>query len=239
MTNAQATGPKINRSGIIRIITILAFTMTQMVTFFLAAGDWGYARGWIYFGVNLSYFFFAMFYFFLRHPDMIELVNERGKFKPDIKWWDKLFMAVYTPIFLFMPAVAGLDAVRYMWSWLDEVWIWPGIVLFLLSGLLVDWAMRVNRHFETGVRLQEDRGHAVVSTGPYAFIRHPGYLAMIGMNAAFPLIIGSAWSFVPIGLIALFFVVRTGFEDRMLRSELAGYAEYTARVRYRLIPYVW
>lgn len=239
MTNAQATGTKLNRAGIFRIITILAFTAFQIVTFFIAAGDPGYIRGWIYFGVNLGYFFFAMFYFFLSHPDMVELVNERGKFKPDNKWWDKVFMAVYTPVFLFTPVVGGLDAVRFGWSRLGEAWVYPGIALFLGSGILVDLAMRVNRHFEVGVRLQKDRGHAVVSSGPYAYIRHPGYLGMIGMISAFPLIVGSAWSFVSVGLIAIFLLIRTGFEDRMLRKELPGYAEYAARVRFRLIPYVW
>ena len=239
MAQTRATGVKLNRSGIMRIITILAFTAFQAAAFFIAAGDPGYARGWIYFSVNVAYFIVMMLYFFLKHPELAELVNERGKFKPDNRWWDKLFMAVYTPVLLIMPVVAGLDAVRYLWSWIDDAWVWPGIALFIAAGLLVHRAMIVNRHFETGVRLQDDRGHAVVSTGPYSYIRHPGYLGMIGMFAAFPLIVGSAWSFVPVGLIAVFLLVRTTFEDRMLRAELAGYAEYAARVRYRLIPYVW
>jgi len=96
-----------------------------------------------------------------------------------------------------------------------------------------------NGYFEQFVRIQEERGHRVVSTGPYRFARHPGYLGAILGALATPLMLGSAWSFIPAGLICLLFVVRTGLEDRTLRRELPGYEEYTRHTRFRLVPLVW
>ena len=229
----------LNRSGIFRIITVVLFTVVQAGIFFIAAGDINYPRGWVYFAINACYIIVSMAYIYIRHPEMIELVNERGKFKADNKWWDKLFMAVYSPVILGMPALGGLDAVRYEWTALSWMWMYAGCILYILSSILIHRAMIVNRYFETGVRIQNDRGHSVVSTGPYSFIRHPGYAGMFGLMLSFPLIVGSLWSLVPAGAIMAMLVVRTALEDRMLRAELSGYAEYAATVRYRLIPYVW
>ncbi len=239
MNTNTAAGATLNRAGVIRIITVVAFTALQMTVFFIAAGDPTLVRGWIYFGLSLGYVLIMMLYIFIRHPEMVELVNERGKYKENTKWWDKLFMVFYTPVLFAMPALSGLDVSRFRWSETPFWLTWPGIALFIASGLLVHGAMIVNRHFETTVRIQDDREHSVVSTGPYGFIRHPGYLGMMGLNLAFPLITGSLWSLVPAGMIVLLLFLRTGLEDRMLRRELPGYDEYAHRVRHRLVPLIW
>ena len=89
------------------------------------------------------------------------------------------------------------------------------------------------------VRIQGERGHRAVTSGPYRFVRHPGYLGAVLGALATPLMLGSAWTFVPAGLVALLFVVRTHLEDQTLRRELQGYEEYTKRTRFRLVPWVW
>jgi protein-S-isoprenylcysteine O-methyltransferase Ste14 len=99
--------------------------------------------------------------------------------------------------------------------------------------------MSVNRHFETTVRIQEDRGHEVVSTGPYGFMRHPGYLGGIVWMMSIPLILGSLYAFLPLTLYAILMILRTYLEDKTLHEELPGYPEYAERVRYRLIPRIW
>ena len=101
------------------------------------------------------------------------------------------------------------------------------------------WAESVNKFFEPTVRIQTDRGHKVIDTGPYALVRHPGYVAACLLFMGMPLALGSLWALIPAVLSCLLLVVRTILEDRTLREELSGYEEYTQRVRYRLIPGVW
>jgi protein-S-isoprenylcysteine O-methyltransferase Ste14 len=101
------------------------------------------------------------------------------------------------------------------------------------------WAESVNRFFEPTVRIQTDRGHRVIDTGPYALARHPGYVAACLLCLGMPLSLGSFWALIPAVLSCLLLVVRTVMGDRTLRDELTGYEEYTQRVRYRLIPGVW
>ena len=93
--------------------------------------------------------------------------------------------------------------------------------------------------FEPGVRIQTERGHHVVDTGPYAIIRHPGYFAACLLFPGIALALGSWWALVPAGFAVLLIVIRTAWEDRTLHAELAGYAAYAKRVRFRLIPGVW
>jgi protein-S-isoprenylcysteine O-methyltransferase Ste14 len=97
----------------------------------------------------------------------------------------------------------------------------------------------VNRHFEPTVRIQTDRGHTVIDTGPYALVRHPGYVAASLLVLGMPLSLGSYWASIPAILSYLLLVVRTALEDRTLQDELPGYKEYARRVRYRLLPGVW
>ena len=110
----------------------------------------------------------------------------------------------------------------------------------LIAGMAgLTWAESVNKFFEPTVRIQADRGHTVIDTGPYAIIRHPGYVAACLLILGMPLSLGSFWALIPAVLSCLLLVVRTVLEDRTLRAELPGYKEYAQRVRYRLVPGVW
>ena len=100
-------------------------------------------------------------------------------------------------------------------------------------------SMVENPYFEKTVRIQADRGHRVIDTGPYAYVRHPGYLGFEGWILATPLLLASAWAFAPTLLATLGILIRTALEDRTLHAELPGYSEYAARIRFRLIPGVW
>lgn len=136
--------------------------------------------------------------------------------------------------------IAGLDVGRYHWS--DTVPI--GVQALGLAGLtaalaVVRWAQSVNRFFSSAIRIQRDRGHHVVTSGPYRYVRHPGYTAFSLGWICSALILGSWWSLVPsLAFIALL-VRRTAVEDRFLQAELEGYAEYARKVRYRLLPGLW
>jgi protein-S-isoprenylcysteine O-methyltransferase Ste14 len=148
-------------------------------------------------------------------------------------------MVIFTPAFLAIYVTAGFDAVRFEWSTMP-LWLWPlGLALWLAGYALFTWSMGVNPFFEKTVRIQTERGHRVIDTGPYRFVRHPGYLGFFGWGLSTPLLLGSWWAFLPALLSMVSLVIRTALEDRTLREELAGYREYASKVRYRLIPGIW
>ena len=113
------------------------------------------------------------------------------------------------------------------------------IAMLTLGMIAATWVMGVNKFAEPGVRIQTERGHRVVETGPYAYVRHPMYLGMLFLLPGYALALGSYAALIPAGVMAALLIVRTKFEDAMLQAELPGYKEYAQRVRYRLLPGVW
>jgi protein-S-isoprenylcysteine O-methyltransferase Ste14 len=116
---------------------------------------------------------------------------------------------------------------------------WVALVIAAATFALVTWSMAANAFFSMIVRIQDDRKHAVADTGPYRFVRHPGYVGSIVFELASPILLGSLWALIPGVIAALLFLTRTALEDRTLHEELTGYPEYAQRTRYRLVPGVW
>ena len=217
----------VQRLGLIALFAILLFA---------AAGTWAWPRGWAYVVVVLVLEALTLALLASRAPATL---RQRGAVGAGVTSFDRAFAALWLTLALVTPVVAGLDAVRFRWSSLPWWCFGAGLVVMVPATLLAAWAMVVNEHFEQFVRIQTERGHHVVSDGPYRLVRHPGYLGAIAGALATPLLLGSAWTFVPVGLVAVLFVVRTGLEDGFLQRELPGYAEYTTRTRFRLVPGVW
>jgi len=163
----------------------------------------------------------------------------RGSIGAGVKSFDRWFAIAWLVLGLLTPLIAGLDAVRFGWSALPAGLFAPAAIVLALASLFGTWAMVENEHFEQFVRIQADRGHRVVTTGPYRFVRHPGYLAAVIGALATPPMLGSAWAFAPALGIASLFVARTRLEDETLRHELGGYEAYAQRTRFRLVPFVW
>jgi protein-S-isoprenylcysteine O-methyltransferase Ste14 len=169
-----------------------------------------------------------------------ELLNARGTRRKDGKRWDYIILGIYGVDWILLILLGGLD-VRYGWTVsTSPLWYILGNALILIGFALTTWAMAVNRNFEVAVRIQEDRGHTVISAGPYRYVRHPGYTGVIlSFYFGMPLALGS-WAAAVAALIGLVvMVVRTAMEDRTLQDELPGYSAYTQQTRYRLIPGVW
>lgn len=167
------------------------------------------------------------------------LLAERLGPKEGAKSWDTIIMSVYGLLQLAMLIVAGLDQ-RYDWSpeYAIAVQI-SGVALIAFGHSLTVWATAVNSYFSQIVRLQSERGHKVVQSGPYQYVRHPAYLGSILVSLGTALALASSWALL-LGLVcSLLMVLRTGLEDRMLQAELAGYAGYAAEHRYRLLPGIW
>jgi protein-S-isoprenylcysteine O-methyltransferase Ste14 len=138
-----------------------------------------------------------------------------------------------------IPLVAGLDALLD-WSPTFSLSVKILSLAVILAGYaLASYALIENRFFSGMVRIQTDRGHHVVSSGPYRWVRHPGYAGSLLAYLATPLFLDSRWAFLPAVFITIILVIRTDLEDRTLQDELEGYRDYTRGVCYRLLPGVW
>lgn len=170
-----------------------------------------------------------------------ELIVERAAPGPGVDRVDVLLATLgYLGIYPGTFVAAGLDAVRFGPAILipQPVQV-TAFLVFALGYCFAFWAVRSNPFFATVVRIQDDRDHSVVSSGPYALIRHPGYAGALFAHLALPFALGSIWALVPASMGTIFFVARTSREDRTLRDHLVGYREYQTRVRWRLLPGVW
>jgi protein-S-isoprenylcysteine O-methyltransferase Ste14 len=219
---------------LIPTVFVLAWWMGSL---FLAAGRLDWVRGWI--SVALFVVGMTVVKRIVQHYNPAVL-RERAKWRrKDTKTFDKIFLAIYLPLFLIQPAIAGFDAVRYRWSSMRFGFVYVGSILFALALAIVTWVMIVNPFAESSVRIQTDRGHTVVTSGPYRLVRHPMYVGIILMYFSSALIWGSVWALGLGVLLMVLMIWRTAREDRTLRQELPGYEQYTAVTRYRLLPGVW
>lgn len=205
------------------------------VLLFVSAGSLRWWQGWTYLGVAAI----AQITTTLLVPS--GLLAERTKRRHEgQKRWDRLlFVAVGQLFARVIPIVAGLD---FRFGWKPEMAVWgesAALVFLVLGTALFIWSMRVNAFFSRLVRLQDDRGHVVVSGGPYRYVRHPGYVALVVNMIAGPVLLGSVWATIAGAVAAALVVLRTALEDRLLHDELEGYAEYAGRVRRRLVPGLW
>jgi protein-S-isoprenylcysteine O-methyltransferase Ste14 len=206
------------------------------VLLFVPAGRITWTRGWLFLLVFTLLMFGAIVYFRRVNPQMFAI---RSRVHPETKRWDKVVIGLLFLAMFAIPLVAGVDDGRFHWSSMSWLLVGLGYLLLITGWVGVAWAETVNPFFEPGVRIQTERGHHVIDTGPYAIVRHPGYVAASFMFAGFALSLGSWWALIPAGVGSLVLVLRTVWEDRTLHVELPGYATYATRVRFRLIPGVW
>jgi len=202
---------------------------------FVAAGRINWFRGWLFWLVMMASFAACVLATYRKNPGLFRARME----KPEgTKPFDRVILAIMGGGFMAIVVVAGLGA-RLGWSSLSYGWVFPGLLLQTLGMIPIGLAMAANPFLERTVRIQNDRGQVVVTSGPYRIVRHPMYVGALLVVAAWPLLLGSVWSFIPLAGIAPALIVRTALEDRTLHRELAGYADYAQRTRYRLLPDVW
>jgi protein-S-isoprenylcysteine O-methyltransferase Ste14 len=235
-TSAPPASEPLSTGDILRRLPIIAaYVVIMGALLFGLSGhlDWG--LGWLYLGAYV-----ALIVIGLLAPLDRAYLEERTQLKADVKTWDKrlnTFAGLLSPLGLLV--VAALDE-RYGWSADIPLWLaLAALAVGVLGYLLSIWASAVNRFYARYVRIQKERGHTTITGGPYRTIRHPGYAGQIVFNLASALALGSWWTLIPGGLVALLLVVRTALEDRMLQDELPGYTDYARQTRYRLLPGVW
>jgi len=219
-----------------RMLQVITTGLLMAAVLFISAGRLDWVWGWVYIGVYFIGIAINALVILPRNPEMIA---ERAEIKGDAKGWDKALGFLIGSATLGMLIVAGLD-VRFGWSArLPAAVHLIALAVAALGYALFSWALASNPYFSRVVRLQMDRGHTVAAGGPYRYVRHPGYAAMVISLLATPPVLGSLWALIPAGLVACLYVIRTALEDKTLRAELDGYQEYTQQVRYRLVPGAW
>lgn len=214
-----------------RVLRFLLIMSVMTAGVFALAGTWRDPWLWAYLGVWAVVGTAAM----LCISD--DLARER--YRPPSPGADRISLRLIRLMALAHLVVGVLDSARFHWSQMPDWLRVAGLVGFSLSFLLIVRAMAANRFFSAVVRVQDERGHHVIDTGPYAHVRHPGYAGMIPSMAFSALALGS-WPAMVIALVYSGLMLRrVMFEDRFLHANLAGYEAYARRVRYRLVPAVW
>jgi protein-S-isoprenylcysteine O-methyltransferase Ste14 len=220
------------------IVQVLFFVVVVPFLPLLISWRWGWWQAWVYGIVCIVGFAVSRSLAARRDPG---LIAERARMlrHEDAAPWDKVLAPLVGLGGGLIPLVAGLDA-RFGWS--------PGValpveitsLLAIFAGYALSaWALVENPFFSGMVRIQKERDHHVVSSGPYAWVRHPGYAGALLTYVATPLFLDAMWAFVPVAFLASVLVIRTGLEDQTLQAQLAGYQDYARRVHRRLVPGIW
>ncbi len=216
---------------------LLVLTVVYGGALFGAAGTFRWPEAWAFLAVTVLLTAAYVTVVVRMHPD---LVQERVAPPADAKRWDRPLVTVISVVGpLVIAVVAGLDR-RFGWSApVPRAVEAAALAVLAGAGAFTCVAMAANRFFSSVVRIQRERGHAVVQSGPYRLVRHPGYAGSVVHMIATPFALGAPWALAPVLALLALTVLRTRLEDETLQRELDGYRQYASRVRYRLLPGIW
>ncbi|MFX0081727.1 MAG: methyltransferase family protein [Candidatus Hodarchaeota archaeon] len=201
---------------------------------FLPFGSFLWLEAWIYLGIFFTFFNIYILYFSKHDPEMLQ-----KRAKPQFKEkWDKIVMLFMG--FGFFPTfiIPGFEK-KYGWSNIPLLVEIIGFIGLILGLVIIFLVMKENTFLSKAVEIQKDRGHKVITSGPYRIVRHPMYLGFILFIVFYCLALGSLFSLIPAALGIVGIVIRTILEDRMLHKELEGYKEYAQKTKRKLIPWIW
>ena len=220
------------------LVQLAALIVVFAAILFGAAGTWRWPSGWAFLVLFVAVSLALSLWLAVTDPALLA-ERMRSPVQKDQKPWDRVFLLLLVVVYVAWLAVMALDARRFSWShaplWIQVV----GALLIVASYLGIAWVFRTNSFAAPVIKIQAERKQTVISTGPYAIVRHPMYAFAIWQFVGMPLMLGSWWglAFVPPILAAV--AVRTLGEEKMLRAELEGYDAYAHRVRWRYAPGVW
>jgi protein-S-isoprenylcysteine O-methyltransferase Ste14 len=219
------------------IQTIVWFGLMGAIIFG-AAGTIDYFGGWLYLAEMIALSIVLGAYTARVDPGLL-----RERLKPPVQkdqpLADKLILIPILLLIFGGMAFMAADAARWRWSTMPLSVQWAGSALLLAAISFMTWTMRTNSFAAPVVKIQKERGQIVITTGPYAIVRHPLYFGALFYVAATSLVLGSWRGLATVPLVAFAFVIRIGVEEKTLREGLDGYDDYARRVRWRLIPFVW
>jgi protein-S-isoprenylcysteine O-methyltransferase Ste14 len=235
MTKHRSDTAAVTRQLFSRTIFYLLFIAALL---FGAAGTLAWPAAWAYVALT-GVVSIAGGLWLARHDPGLLAERLKPMFQREQKPWDKLFMSIVLLLWCGWLVLMGLDAGRFHWSHMPLALRLSSLVLIALGSYLVGLTFKTNSYAAPVVKVQKERGHRVVSTGPYAYVRHPMYAGAVCYILGAPLLLGSWWGLAGSVLLVLSIGLRAVFEERQLKVELEGYEDYARRVRYRLVPYQW
>lgn len=227
------------KTSVVRIVIMLLLVLVIFPLLpMISSGRWNWWQAWVMFALFVLSFIVSRAIAARKNPGILK---ERAEYatQTNTQPWDKWLSPLVAFGSVFILLVAGLDE---LFNWSPDLPLGVellGLALVVIGYVIGSFAFVENAFFSGTVRLQPERGHTVVSTGPYAWVRHPGYLGSLIASLGMPLLLDSLWAFVPVFIFGCFFVLRTSLEDRFLQENLAGYSEYAKKTHYRLFPGIW
>jgi len=233
----SGTRDEVKEGAMKHLARLLLQRIVGVGLYFLAAGSWGDMRSLTYIAL---YLVLSLVGAIAMYSGRQETLNAREQTRKSTRGWDRILMpAVVILMFHGIFAVAGLG-VRFAWGVMVSArWFYIGIPIYLLASFVSIWAVTENKHFEATSRIQDERDHGVITTGPYRIVRHPGYSSVVIWAIASFFMLGTlAVGMASFAAIAAIWI-RTYLEDKMLMDELKGYRAYAQQTRHRLIPYIW
>ena len=215
----------------------LVFTAGMGALLLVPSGTWHWPAAWMFLAAMVVIGFGCGLWLAKTDPD---LLAERMRLtaRDEQPTADKFFVPVIGAAFLGWFVVMGIDHRLHGTAFSHAVQA-IGLALLFVSTVFIMWVFRTNSFAAPLVKVQRERGHHVIDSGPYAWVRHPMYSGAIIFFIGIALLLGSSWGLLAVPLLALLFAFRTLIEERTLRDGLDGYIDYTSRVRYRLLPGVW
>ena len=239
MLSKKNSKKEVQRVSIRQWTRVVVMYLLIPLILFLCGGELGWWQAWIYALLIVASGIGGRIWVEQRHPGLMAERQNREKIK-SAKVWDKVLAPLMALSLVFpMVIVAGLDH-RFDWSFPFPLWlIVIGFILISVGYAFATWAFAENRFFSSVVRIQTDRGHTVCDSGPYRFVRHPGYAGNILPLPGIVLALGSVWALIPAAFALIILVIRTVLEDKTLQEELPGYRDYARQVHYRLIPGIY
>jgi protein-S-isoprenylcysteine O-methyltransferase Ste14 len=225
---------QLNRSELIKmvLIRVVIFIPALMLIFFLPAGSFAYWQGWVYMAILFIPMLFVLNFLLKNNPQLLER-RMRMKEKESVQ---KLIVMISTTVFLLAFIIPGFDY-RFGWSHVPLAVVIVSVLLVLIGYYIVFLVFKENTF--TSRIVEVEKGQQVISTGPYAVVRHPMYIGVILMYGFSPLALGSWWALIPGLLVIPVLVLRILNEEALLSRDLPGYTEYMQKVPWRLVPNVW
>lgn len=220
------------------ILQLLIFIVLIPFLPLLISQKWDWWEAWVYAIISIGGFVISRILAARRNPD---LLVERGRFMQhaDTKSWDNILTPLLGLSGLFTHVIAGMDALGGWSPAYGLVTKLIALAILLVGSFISYYALVENRFFSGVVRIQADRGQQVVTSGPYCWVRHPGYAGGLLAYLATPVFLDSYWVYIPVMFTTIILVIRTALEDKTLHAELKGYRAYAQNVRYRLVPGLW
>ena len=228
-----------NKKSVVRIAVMLLLVMVFFPLLpMIISGRWDWWQAWVMFALFVLSFIVSRAIAARKTPDILK---ERADYatQANTQSWDKWLSPIMAFGSVFILLIAGLDE---LFNWSPDLPLGlelVGLALVVAGYIFGSFAFVENAFFYGTVRLQPERGQTVVKSGPYGWVRHPGYLGSLIASIGMPLLLDSLWAFIPMLVFGFFYVLRTHLEDRFLRENLAGYSDYASEVRFRLFPGIW